>query len=363
VPYGLTLVTPPTAEPVTLASLRAWLRVDDDDTTQDQEILALGQAARRYLEQQIGKVFVSQKWQVTFDRFPSLWWIGSWGNSYQDYQGYQGPSQGAGQGNWQWTLDGKTLRLPNPPLQTVDLSTGTGFSYINTSGSQSQLAATTVAASVAAGNQTVTPASMNGITTGTALLIDDDTNQENVTVAAVTATTFTAVFAQAHTGTFNVYGFQQAKLNNEVPGLLCPVYGIAWPIARAQYDAVRINYTAGYGPVSSIAASIASGTQTVTPASMTGIFKGTRLWIDSSAAVEELVTVTAITATTFTAVFANVHASGASILPGMSKGLYTAIKMLAAHWYEDREAVGQPMSELPLALKSLIYSEWTGEAA
>lgn len=51
---------------------------------------------------------------------------------------------------------------------------------------------------------------------------------------------------------------------------------------------------------------IAAGTRTVTPAAMTNIFVGQKLIIGGSG-VSEMVTVTAVTATQFTAVFANAH--------------------------------------------------------
>lgn len=62
----------------------------------------------------------------------------------------------------------------------------------------------------------------------------------------------------------------------------------------------RINTTLG--------TNIAAGTRTVTPASMARIFVGQRLFIDQgSTTVSESVVVTAITSTTFTAVFAFAH--------------------------------------------------------
>lgn len=52
---------------------------------------------------------------------------------------------------------------------------------------------------------------------------------------------------------------------------------------------------------------IAAGTRTVTPGSMSKIYVGQRLFINQGAATGESVVVTAITSTTFTAVFANAH--------------------------------------------------------
>lgn len=54
------------------------------------------------------------------------------------------------------------------------------------------------------GVATVTPASMSNISVGTQLLVDTGASQETVTVSAVTATTFTANFAQTHSGTWNI---------------------------------------------------------------------------------------------------------------------------------------------------------------
>jgi hypothetical protein len=67
----------------------------------------------------------------------------------------------------------------------------------------------------------------------------------------------------------------------------------------------RINTTLG--------TTIAAGTRTVTPASMTSIYVGQRLWINQNATGQEIVTVTTITSTTFSAVFANAHNSADTV--------------------------------------------------
>lgn len=79
---------------------------------------------------------------------------------------------------------------------------------------------TTVAASIASGSQTVTPASMVGIIAAQQLVIDSGSLQEVVTVASITATTFTATFAQAHTGPVTVQG-----INSAVGAAIIPVPG------------------------------------------------------------------------------------------------------------------------------------------
>jgi hypothetical protein len=65
---------------------------------------------------------------------------------------------------------------------------------------------TTLGTAVTPGSVAVTPPSMAGIYVGAYLLIDIGTNQEQVTVTAITSTTFTATFANAHLSTAAVVG-------------------------------------------------------------------------------------------------------------------------------------------------------------
>ena len=61
-----------------------------------------------------------------------------------------------------------------------------------------------------------------------------------------------------------------------------------------------------------VAAAISAGTQTVTPGSMASIYTGALLIVGTGAS-QEVVTVTATTSTTFTAVFANSHGGGTAV--------------------------------------------------
>ena len=63
---------------------------------------------------------------------------------------------------------------------------------------------TTPTAVAAPGVVVITPASMTNIVIGTALLVDTGASAETVVVTAVTATTFTATFANTHSSTWNV---------------------------------------------------------------------------------------------------------------------------------------------------------------
>lgn len=66
---GLKLVTPPAANPVTLAEAKAHLRVTSSDT--DAIIDSMVKAATRYSEIFLGRAFVEQKWDLYLDEFPT----------------------------------------------------------------------------------------------------------------------------------------------------------------------------------------------------------------------------------------------------------------------------------------------------
>lgn len=62
-----------------------------------------------------------------------------------------------------------------------------------------------------------------------------------------------------------------------------------------------------------VALAISSGSQVVTPDSVKGIYVGAKLLIARAGVNEEVATVTAVTATTFTAIFANSHTAGVAV--------------------------------------------------
>ena len=65
---SMMLLTGPTQEPVTLAEMKAWLRVDGLD--EDGLILALITSARLSLETVTGKAFITQSWRMVLDAWP-----------------------------------------------------------------------------------------------------------------------------------------------------------------------------------------------------------------------------------------------------------------------------------------------------
>lgn len=74
---GLTLVTAPASEPVTLAEAKAQLRVEvaDDDALITDLIAASRQAAEAHMR----RALITQTWRLSLDRFPGRplpWWDG-----------------------------------------------------------------------------------------------------------------------------------------------------------------------------------------------------------------------------------------------------------------------------------------------
>ncbi|MGE0409794.1 MAG: head-tail connector protein [Amphiplicatus sp.] len=65
---SLQLITPPTEEPVTLADMKAHLRIVHDD--EDDAIEAYARSARRAVEARGGLALCAQVWRLTLDKWP-----------------------------------------------------------------------------------------------------------------------------------------------------------------------------------------------------------------------------------------------------------------------------------------------------
>lgn len=97
---GLSLVTAPASEPVTLTE--AKLHVRQDGTADDTPITSLITAAREHCENETRRAFITQTWKLTLDGFP----------------------------------DSGVIRIPRPNLLTV-----TGITYVDDDGVTQTLAA------------------------------------------------------------------------------------------------------------------------------------------------------------------------------------------------------------------------------
>jgi uncharacterized phiE125 gp8 family phage protein len=96
--YGLTLVTPPAEEPVTLDELKRWLRLEGEDD--NPLVSALGAAARAEVERLLGRQLMPASWRLTLDGFP---WPQGW--AFLESPVYH--------------PDPYAIRLPKAPLQSV----------------------------------------------------------------------------------------------------------------------------------------------------------------------------------------------------------------------------------------------------
>lgn len=92
---ALVSYTAPTLYPITMAEARAHLRLDSHD--ENDLVSSLIGAATEYLQNQMGRSFVTQTWKLYLDSFPSG--------------------------------DGEAIRPPRPPLLAVS-----SISYVDTNG-------------------------------------------------------------------------------------------------------------------------------------------------------------------------------------------------------------------------------------
>lgn len=147
----------------------------------------------------------------------------------------------------------------------------------------SQPVNTTPTTAIYAGTQTITPSSISGVVAGQLFTYSGGTgSSENVAVANLTSADFQGTFANGHSGGYSV---------------------VATPISTTSS---AVNST---------------GSQVVTPASMTGIVLGISLHFAAGGGTAEDVVVTAVTSTTFTATFTSTHTAGTAITLGTASNL------------------------------------------
>ena len=64
-------ISGPAVEPITLEEMKAYLRIDHDDGTQDELIMGLVKAARLIVEAASRRILIQQHWRVVLDRWPA----------------------------------------------------------------------------------------------------------------------------------------------------------------------------------------------------------------------------------------------------------------------------------------------------
>lgn len=98
----LKLITPPDIEPVTLQEVKAQLRLDPTETDFDTLLNELIPAARQWCENYQNRAYITQTWQIAYDRFP----IFDFYHQVRPFQHRHKPRE-------------IQLTLPRPPLQAV----------------------------------------------------------------------------------------------------------------------------------------------------------------------------------------------------------------------------------------------------
>src|ERR1019366_3781005 len=303
-PISVKVLLQPAGEPLTLTEAKLACRVDADLTADDGFISDLIMKARVYCEDLLGQALISQTMLFTFDRLPRSSQVGGLQSVVADQWGQFGPAADQRTATAEITaqdwLDRSAWRPPRSPLQSVITIQYTDL--------QNAL-------------QTLDPA-----------LYRVDYMSD--------------------------------------PARIVPVFAQIWPFNLQQAQALKIQAVVGFGPSTSIALAVSAGVQTVTPASMYGIYPqnltvdpfyaGTVLAIDTGEN-RELVCVTAVTGSTFTATFAKAHSAGAIVKGAVPETTRGRMRMLISHWYTNRDAVGSGQSVMPLAAEAMHYVAWNGE--
>lgn len=121
---SLTLVQAPTTEPITLAQLKAHLRVAASFTDDDALLSSYIAAARAYAERYTRRAFMPQRWRLGLDHFPQTYQMPSTvsPNLRRDWPFYAGI----------WTQS--TIALPKPRVNSVD-----SITYVDGSGTTQTL--------------------------------------------------------------------------------------------------------------------------------------------------------------------------------------------------------------------------------
>ena len=95
------------SEPLALADVKNFLKVDSTDTTDDTLITGLITAARERAEVITGRSLITSNWTYWLDCFPYGW------------QENTGPARNTINRFQNWWADNQVLRIPKTPLQSV----------------------------------------------------------------------------------------------------------------------------------------------------------------------------------------------------------------------------------------------------
>ncbi|WP_250501967.1 head-tail connector protein [Caballeronia sp. AZ7_KS35] len=128
---GLRMTQGPAEEPVSLQEAKLHLNLDLDDDTWDAKIQSLITAARVHAENVCRRVFVTQKYDLYLDSFPTNACLGI---PIFDWPVDHLPSTWMTDRSFSIRFRGRKIELPFPRLQSVD-----GITYFDGSGSSQTL--------------------------------------------------------------------------------------------------------------------------------------------------------------------------------------------------------------------------------
>jgi hypothetical protein len=258
---SLIVVTPATANLVSLATMKRHLRVEMDAKDDDELISLYAAAAVDVAESDTGRSFVNKLYCQSHDRFPSLH---DWGDFATGYF-YQTRRYSRGHHDEHDRQEIKLLRCPLVNIQSIQ--------YIDTNGDTQMLL------------PVPEPWAPNQQYTMGDQVVDLNGNLQQITAvddskavrgkflsgslapawgASLNATatdgpfTWTCEQIPAATGDFLVNA-------NAEPPRITPLYEQAWPLTMQVMNAVKIFFTAGYGNTGAAAPAIAKvGTMQIT---------------------------------------------------------------------------------------------------
>lgn len=119
------LITPPAAEPLSTEDVRTYLKIDDDDTSDDAIINMLITAARRYAETYTGLSLMPQTWVAVADAFPGCWLPPVPFSAYA----YGGRGE-----IFPHSIDDLTIKIGRGPVNTIS-----SITYVDTNGATQTL--------------------------------------------------------------------------------------------------------------------------------------------------------------------------------------------------------------------------------
>lgn len=365
---GLVCLQPPAVEPVSLAELKEFLRIDADDASQDATIADLALDARAYCETFTARKFVQQQWQLLMDFFPG----------YIDMKlaGAKVSSPFVSGSNAVLVGIRYGIVLPFPPVRSID-----AFVYQNANGQVSNmiLGPWTIAAvtntlgqpvqiTTTQQHQLISGAGVNLAGNAQLLALLNNTAFQVVTVLDANNFTLNGTVgtgtAISSGGQATGYNFVQDILSN--PARLTPVFGQVWPVARVVVNAVQVTYTLGYAQPVTVTTTVGNTAKTVTAAGYTfqSSDVGRAIWIPGAGpgsglgGADLLAVLTAVSGSTATMRDgAQQVVSGVTGLlvnqgkPDQWYKIRRAIKVMTLDGYEKR----MPRKEIEDTVQKILY--------